>query len=109
MIEHIALMKIREGHYRDFCLKHLNIPGLPALLQGTEEQRKTLFRNFEYALMELLMQEDAIMKVMDENDNAKKSPCKHFVNCHFFDASGVTCNDSRETAFCGTFRELEKK
>jgi len=72
MIEHIASMKIREGHYRDFCLKHLNIPGLPALLQGTEEQRKTLFRNFEYALMELLMKERVIMEVMDEVEKAKE-------------------------------------
>ena len=72
MIEHIASMKIREGHYRDFCLKHLNIPGLPALLQGTEEQRKTLFRNFEYALMELLMKERVITKLMDERDSVEK-------------------------------------
>ena len=106
MIEHIALMKVREGHYLAFCRNHPKM--LEDMLIASEEKRKTLFRNFEYALMELLMQEDAIMKVMDENDNARKSPCKHFVNCHSFDAIGVTCNDSTESLFCGTFREFEK-
>ena len=106
MIEHIASMKVREGHYRTFCQGHPKM--LEDMLKATDTRRNTINRNHEYALMELLMQERVIMEVMDENDNAKKSPCKHFVNCHSFDATGVICNDSRETAFCGTFRELSK-
>ena len=67
MIEHIALMKVREGHYLAFCRNHPKM--LEDMLKASEEKRKTLFRNFEYALMELLMQEEAIMKVMEEKYN----------------------------------------
>ena len=106
MIEHIASMKVQEGHYRTFCQGHPKM--LEDMLKATDTRRNTINRNHEYALMELLMQERVIMEVMDENDNLKKSPCKYSINCRSFDATGVTCNDSKETAFCGTFRGFEK-
>ena len=70
MIEHIASMKVRRGHYLTFCQGHLKM--LDDMLKACDEKRNTMNRNYEYALMELLMQEDCIMKVMDEVEKAKE-------------------------------------
>ena len=71
MIEHIALMKVREGHYLAFCRNHPKM--LEDMLKATDTRRNTINRNHEYALMELLMQERVIMEVMDELEKNNKT------------------------------------
>ena len=106
MIEHIALMKVREGHYRTFCRGHPKM--LDDMLLATDTRRNTINRNYEYALMELLMQERVIMEVMDENDTNKKCSswkCPNFEKCQPDSEYNYTCNNINTIEYCGKWRK----